>query len=121
MSTPFDRAAASIPVTVLTEGHAALTNDSGTVVIRMEPSPHDHAPGSECIACAARADIRALLFDLLQRSRQPGENPLVSVTVDASAIADARPVIERLEAGKVPAFGLRDMTVLRSFHLARVL
>ena len=32
-----------------------------------------------------------------------------------------QPVIARLEAGAVPAFGLRDHTALRSFHLSRVI
>jgi hypothetical protein len=121
VTTPFDKAPVSIPVTVVTRAHGVLERSEGAAVIRMEPSPHDHAPGSECVACAARGDVRVLLFDLLQRSRQPGENPLISVIVDASDLADATPVIERLQAGGAPALGLRDMTVLRSFHLARVL
>ena len=121
MSTPFDRANASIPVTIVT-GHTPLPpREPGGAVLRLDPSPHDHAPGGECIACATRGDVRALLFDLLQRSRQPGENPLRAVVVDATALDDAQPIIERLEPGKIPAFGMRDFTVLRSFHLERVI
>ena len=119
--TPFDSAGTSIPVTVVTSAGALPSVEPGAARIHLEPALHEHAPGSECVACAARGDIRALLFDLLQRSRQPGGNPVLSVVVDASALRDARPIIERLEKGAVPAFGLRDHTVARSFHLSRVL
>ena len=121
MSTPFDRASSSIPVTVVTNTEALGFADPGAVRLRLEPALHEHDPGSECVACAARGDIRALLFDLLQRSREPGSNPVLSVVVDASDLRDAGPVIARLEKGVVPAFGLRDHTVARSFHLSRVI
>ena len=120
MSTPYDSTSASIPVTVVTNAGALLSTEHGAAHIRLEPALHEHEPGTECIACAARADIRALLFDLLQRSRRPGENPVLSVVVDASGLRDPRPVIDRLATGVVPAFGLRDHTVARSFHLSRV-
>ncbi len=120
MTTPYDSAAASIPVTVATTAGAAGRPAPGTAVIRLEPALHAHAPGEECLACAARGDVRALLFDLLQTSRAPGGNPLLAVLVDASALADPQAVVARLETGRVPAFGLRDHTVARSFHLARV-
>jgi hypothetical protein len=61
-----------------------------------------------------------MLFDLLQTSRTE-QRPLTEVVVDASDLDDARPIIDRLETGTVPAFGLRDHTVLRSFHLSRVI
>ena len=99
MGTPFDSASSSIPVTVVTDA---------TALQFAEP-------------CAARGDIRALLFDLLQKSREPGNNPLISVVVDASDLRDPKPVIDRLERGVIPAFGLRDHTVARSFHLSRVI
>ncbi|MEQ1769585.1 MAG: hypothetical protein ABL879_07060 [Devosia sp.] len=121
MSTPFDSARSSIPVTVVTSGNARQFADPGAQVLRLEPALHEHEPGSECVACAARGDVRALLFDVLQRSRQRGENPVLSVVVDASALRDVRPVIARLEKGVIPAFGLRDHTVARSFHLSRVI
>jgi hypothetical protein len=121
MSTPFDRASSSIPVTVVTTADALRHAEPGAAVIHLEPSLHEHEPGAECIACAARGDVRALLFDLLQRSREAGENPVLSVIVDASQLRDAKPVIDRLERGIVPAFGLRDHTVARSFHLSRVI
>ena len=121
MSTPFDSAPASIPVTVVTSAGALPPPEPGAARLRLQPALHEHAPGGECPACAARSDIRALLFDLLQRARQPGENPVLSVVVDASALGDAAPIIDRLRRGRVPALGLRDHTVARSFHLSRVL
>ena len=121
MTTPFDKASSSIPVTVVTHPEALRHTEPGATRLTLEPALHEHAPGSECVACAARGDIRALLFDLLQRSREPGSNPVLSVVVDASELVDAKPVIDRLEKGVVPAFGLRDHTVARSFHLSRVI
>jgi hypothetical protein len=108
-------------VTVVTTPEAKKYADPGAALLRLEPALHEHDPGNECVACAARGDIRALLFDLLQRSREPGSNPLLSVVVDASQITDTKPIIDRLEKGVVPAFGLRDHTVARSFHLSRVI
>jgi G3E family GTPase len=121
MPTPFDKASSSIPVTVVTTADGLRFAESGAATIRLEPALHEHEPGNECIACAARGDVRALLFDLLQRSRAPDENPVLSVIVDATRLADPKPVIDRLERGVVPAFGLRDHTVARSFHLSRVI
>jgi hypothetical protein len=121
MSTPFDSASSSIPVTVVTRTDALRFAEQGAARIRLEPALHEHDPGSECVACAARGDIRALLFDLLQRSRLPGENPVLSVVVDATQLSDPQAIIDRLEKGAVPAFGLRDHTVARSFHLSRVI
>ena len=120
-ATPFDKAASSIPVTVVTTADSGRVAEPGAAVLRLEPALHEHEPGSECIACAARGDIRALLFDLLQRSREPGSNPVLSVVIDALALSNAKPIIDRLEKGTVPAFGLRDHTVARSFHLSRVI
>jgi hypothetical protein len=120
VSTPFDKATSSIPVTVVTTADARKYAEPGARLLRLEPALHEHEPGSECVACAARGDIRALLFDLLQSSRAD-KQPLTSVVVDASDLKDAKPIIDRLERGVVPAFGLRDHTVLRSFHLSRVI
>ncbi len=119
--TPFDKASSSIPVTVIT-GHRALPEaETGVVVLRLEPALHDHDLGNECVACAARGDVRAMLFDLLSEVRLGRRNPLSSVLIDATAIADPKPVIDRLQRGVVPALGLRDHTVARSFHLSRVI
>ena len=120
MSTPFDKASSSIPVTVVTSGGAERFVGTGERLLHLEPALHEHAPGSECVACAARGDIRALLFDLLQSSRTE-QRPLTAVVVDASDLKDPKPIIDRLETGTVPAFGLRDHTVARSFHLSRVI
>ena len=120
MSTPFDKATSSIPVTIVTSAGARRYVDAGGRLLHLEPALHEHAAGTECVACAARGDIRALLFDLLQSARAD-RRPLTSVVVDASDLKDAKPIIDRLERGVVPAFGLRDHTVLRSFHLSRVI
>ena len=119
MSTPFDKASSSIPVTVVTTAGADRFAEPGATRLHLDPALHEHEPGAECVACAARGDIRAILFDLLQSARA-GQRPLTSVVVDASELASAMPIIDRLERGKVPAFGLRDHTVARSFHLSRV-
>ncbi|HZY69200.1 MAG TPA: hypothetical protein VFE52_11455 [Devosia sp.] len=121
MSTPFAHASSSIPVTVVTSARALPAPELGAARLRLEPALHEHEPGAECVACAARGDIRAMLFDLLQKSREPGSNPVLSVVVDASELRDPQPVIDRLAKGVLPAFGLRDHTVARSFHLSRVL
>ena len=119
MSTPFDKTASSIPVTVVTTPGAEKFALPGAKILHLEPALHEHDPGNECVACAARGDVRALLFDLLQSSRAE-QRPLTAVVVDASDLNDAKPIIDRLERGIVPAFGLRDHTVARSFHLSRV-
>ena len=117
MSSPFDPLPASVPVTVFTRGPVAAA--PGARLLHLEPALHEHIPGDECVACAARGDIRAILFDLLQSSRTD-LRPLTEVVVDATELSDVQPVIDRLERGKLPAFGLRDHTVARSFHLAKV-
>jgi hypothetical protein len=119
MTTPFDSSAASIPVTVVTRRGAPVTAAPGVRLLRLERALHEHVPGTECPACAARGDVRAMLFDLLQTARAE-QRPLTAVVVDATSLDDARPIVERLQSGLVPAFGLRVHTVLRSFHLARV-
>jgi G3E family GTPase len=120
VSTPFDKASSSIPVTVVTTPGADKFAEPGATLLHLDPALHEHEPGTECVACAARGDIRAMLFDLLQSARA-GQRPLTSVVVDASGLASAKPIIDRLERGTVPAFGLRDHTVARSFHLSRVI
>ena len=118
-STPYAKLANPIPVTVVTTPVVGAT-DTGIAVVRIEPTHHDHAAGVECIACAAAADIRAILFDLLESARQ-GHRPAFSrVVVDASALPDPQDVIDRLTPGKLPALGLRDHAVARNFALAEV-
>ena len=116
--TPFDKATSSIPVTIVMAGPMPARDDD-TALIHLDPALHDHAPGSECAACAAAGDVRALLFDLLTRSRQE-QRPLQSVIIDARDLTDTQAVIARLDP-HTSAIGLRDHTVLRSFHLSRVI
>lgn len=116
MPDPFAPLAKPIPVTVSRSPVAGTTAD-GVAVLRMQPTRHDHAPGTECVACAAQTDIRALLFDLLQSARQGRRPAFTRVVVDASALPDPATVIDRLVPGKMPALGLRDHTVARSFRL----
>lgn len=116
--TPFDKLSSSIPVTIVTRGPIPA-RDEETALIHLDPARHDHAPGTECIACAASGDVRAMLFDLLTEARYE-KRPLHAVIIDASDLKDAQPVIDKLDP-HTSAFGLRDHTVLRSFHLSRVL
>lgn len=116
--TPFDKATSSIPVTIVTRGPLP-DRDDATALIHLDPALHDHPPGGECPACAAAGDVRAMLFDVLTESRQE-RRPLHAVVIDATAIGDTQPVIDRLDP-HTSAVGLRDHTVLRSFHLSRVI
>ena len=116
--TPFDKATSSIPVTIVTRGPMPA-RDEDTALIHLDPALHDHAPGSECVACAAAGDVRAMLFDLLTESRQE-KRRLQSVVIDARDVKNTQPVIAKLDP-HTSAIGLRDHTVLRSFHVSRVL
>ena len=116
--TPFDKATSSIPVTIVTHGPMPVRDDE-TALIHLDPALHDHAAGAECVACAAAGDVRAMLFDLLTESRQE-KRPLRAVVIDATDIANTQPVIDKLDP-HTSAIGLRDHTVLRSFHLSRVI
>ncbi|HVX81198.1 MAG TPA: hypothetical protein VHB23_07460 [Devosiaceae bacterium] len=119
MSAPFAAAARAIPVTVVTSG--PLVVPEGAAHITMEPETgHDHA-GADCLVCATRGNVRVLLFELLEQARIGAVPPFSSVVVDARQAADPQAVIDALMPGKVPAFGLRDHTVARSFRLVRAL
>lgn len=119
MTTPFDRTTSSIAVTVVTSD--AVPDQPGDVaVIRLEPAPHEHPAGQECIACATAGDVRAMLFDLLQETRTGKRGPFSSVVIDAHRLRDPQRIIDRLDP-HAPAIGLRDHTVARSFHLTRVI
>ena len=107
-----------IPVTLLTERQPLLALDSDTALLRLPPnSGHGHADGEQCIACAMRTDVRALLFDLLEGARQGLRPGFTKVVVDASAVSDKGKVVAAL-TGKLPAQALRDHTVARLFYLA---
>ena len=116
--TPFDKATSSIPVTIVTHGPMPARDDD-SALIHLDPALHNHAPGSECVACAAAGDVRAMLFDLLTESRQE-ERRLQSVIIDARDVKDTLPIVAKLDP-HTSAVGLRDHTVLRSFHLSRVI
>lgn len=119
MTTPFDRSTSSIGVTVVTSDAVGEQPES-VAVLRLDPAPHNHPAGQECIACAAAVDVRAMLFDLLQQRRNGQRPPFEAVVIDAHALTDPQQVIDRLDP-HAPAIGLRDHTVARSFHLSRVI
>ena len=78
---------------------------------------HEHS-GAECLVCSARGNVRVLLFELLEQARIGAVPKFNSVVVDARRAADPQAIIDALVPGKLPAFGLRDHTVARSFRLA---
>jgi hypothetical protein len=119
MSTPFDRTTSSIGVTIVTSD-AVPEQPDDVAVLLLEPALHEHPPGQECIACATRGDVRAMLFDLLQERRTGARKPFSRVVIDAHRLRDPQQIIDRLDP-HAPALGLRDHTVARSFHLTRVI
>lgn len=107
-----------IPVTVITEPKRLIALDADTALLRLPAnSGHGHEDGGSCIACAMRTDVRALLFDMLEETRQGLRPNFKRVVVDASAVVDTAKVIAALQ-GKLPAQALRDHTVARVFYLA---
>jgi hypothetical protein len=117
--TPFDKASSSISVTIVTSD-AVPEQPEDVAVIRLEPALHEHPPGEECVACAVRSDIRAMLFDLLTASRSGAIKPFTRVVVDAHLLNDPQRIVDRLDPHS-PAVGMRDFTVAKSFHLTRVI
>ena len=118
---PFARRATSVPVTVVTD-KAALSRFGGgdTAVLHLDPPLHAHDPGAQCIACESRGNVRVLLFELQEKLRLGMAEPFVRVVVDATDVADHDAVTDAIVPGKLPAFGLRDLTGARNFHLAEV-
>jgi hypothetical protein len=115
MIAPFAPAAKSIPVTVITTGD--LVVPPGATLVTIEPeSGHDHA-GAECLVCSTRGNIRVLLFERLEQARLGVMPQFGAVVVDARQAQRPQAVIDALVPGKLPAFGLRDHTVARSFTL----
>ena len=107
-----------IPVTVITEPKRRLALDGDTALLRLPAnSGHGHEDGANCIACAMRTDVRALLFDLLEEAKQGRRPKFTKVVVDASVVPDTSVVVAAL-TGKLPAQALRDHTVARLFYLA---
>jgi G3E family GTPase len=110
-----------VPVTVVTEAARLPAAAEGTAVVRLEPPLHDHAPGTACIACESRGNVRVLLFELDEKVRRGMIPPFGRVIVDATGIADPQAVADAIVPGRLPAMGMRDHTVARNFHLdARV-
>ena len=116
MNAPFSAASRAIPVTVVTEGILAVPADAALVTLD-GTFGHDHA-GAECLVCSTRGNIRVLLFELLEQRRIGAVPPFSSVMVDARHAVEPQAVIDSLRPGNLPAFGLRDHTVARSFRLA---
>lgn len=116
--TPFAARKQSVPVQIETDASklAALVGD-GVAIVRLEAPAHDHADGTACLVCETRGDVRVALFELLERERMGAVPPFTRVVVDASAVGDVGAVVDALVPGRRPAFGLRDFTVARSFHL----
>lgn len=76
-----------------------------------------------CICCTTGVDLRASLSDLLEadkRRRVDGAPPMRRVIVETTGIADPAPVVNQIVPGGMPALGLRDHTVARTFTLAGV-
>jgi hypothetical protein len=119
MSAPFAKAASSIPITLLTVG-ALPPADEDVAVLTLQDQVHDHSGGVECAACVSAGDVRARLFDLLTEARLGMRKPFSRVVIDARALHDPKPVIDRLDP-HAPAIAFRDHTVVRSFHLSRVI
>lgn len=119
---PYARGARSVPVTVVTD-KAALGRFGGrdTAVIRLEAPLHAHEPGTECIACESRGNVRVLLFELLEKLNRGMVDPFVRVVVDATDAPDTQAVADAIVPGRLPAFGLRDHAVARNFHLEEVI
>ena len=107
-----------IPVTLVTAAGRLVPLDSGTALVRLTANTgHGHTDGFQCVACAGRGDVRAILFDLLEEVRLGLRPAFTSVVVDASAVVDAGKVVDAL-TGKLQATALRDHTVARRFYLA---
>jgi hypothetical protein len=116
-SAPFAALKQPIPVRVIAGGEAVPAPSDEIAVVRIDRPPHEHADGHACVACDARGNVRVLLFELLEQARR-GDVPLPrEVVVDATLAADPAALRDALVPGRLPAQGLRDFTVARSFHL----
>lgn len=118
---PFARRARSVPVVVVTD-RAALARFGGreTALVRLDAPLHPHEPGTECMACDSRGDVRVLLFELQEKARLGMVPPFERVVVDATDAPDREAIAAALIPGRLPAFGLRDHAVARNFHLEEV-
>ena len=106
-----------IPVTLITEPVQFLPLDGDTAWVRLPAnSGHGHADGEVCIACSGQADVRTLLYNLLEEQKRGMRPAFTRVVIDASAVADKEKVVAAL-TGKLPAQALRDHTIARTFYL----
>lgn len=121
-TSPYARRARSVPVTVVTD-KAALSRFGGrdTALVHLDPPLHAHEPGTECVACESRGNVRVLLFELDEKLSRGMIDPFTRVVVDATEAADPAAVADALVPGRLPAFGLRDHAVARNFHLEEVI
>jgi len=117
MNAPFAPATKLIPVTVVAAGDLPILPAGTTLITIEDAAGHDHS-GAECLVCSTRGNVRVLLFELLEQARRDMAPAFSAVVVDARHAADPQAVIDALIPGKLPAFGLRDHTVARSFRLA---
>jgi hypothetical protein len=116
MNAPFAASRFVVPVVVVTMGELPAL-PTGTALITMDDTSHNHS-GGECLACNTQGNVRVRLFELLEQSRAGVVRPFSAVVVDARHADDPQAVMDALVPGKLPAFGLRDHTVGRSFRLA---
>ncbi|HTJ56855.1 MAG TPA: hypothetical protein VL418_04730 [Devosiaceae bacterium] len=117
MNAPFAAASRAISVTVVTACELPALVPGAALVTIEGNAGHDHS-GAECLVCSTRGNVRVLLFELLEQARMGSVAPFTSVVVDARNAPAPQAVIDALIPGKLPAFGLRDHTVARSFRLA---
>lgn len=113
---PFARRKEPIPVVVWTRP-GERPDDAEVIVLGR--GAHDHASGTECVACNALGDVRAHLFDLGEQIRLGDIAAPACVIVDASRVRDPQIVVDAV-AGRLPATALRDHAVARNFRLAGV-
>lgn len=110
--------AARIPVTVVSFSPEPGSLADDVALIQLSASSgHNHADGQNCAACAGQTDVRAQLFNLLERHKLGLLPEFSKVVVDASAVTDIERVRDAL-LGKLPAQALRDHEVARRFVLA---
>ena len=117
MNAPFAATSKSVPVTVVTGGPQPVVPVGVALITIEDAAGHDHN-GAECLVCNTRGNVRVLLFELLEQARQGAVAPFTSVLVDARHAVDPQAMVDALVPGRLPAFGMRDHTVARSFRLA---
>lgn len=119
---PYARRERSVPVTVVIHKEALRRfGGRATAVVRLDTPLHAHEPGTTCIACESRGNVRVLLFELQEKLNRGMVEPFIRVVVDATDAPDPRAIADALVPGRLPAFGLRDHAVARNFHLEEII